>query len=430
MEARAPARSRSPDAGISLQEVSMGNEFMKGTERGVDRGTESTAGRSVAPGKVTRASRLPGHERAARRGEAGSAVQAASATPRPARDPMADVWMDAAHRGLSAFSGMEPPATSAQGHEDATASQAPVQRAAASQPAAGTQRRSAPPASGAEGGIQHNRTAFRATIRMSDAATASSAPRDSMPGQEAAGTPDFSAMAAPAAPVTQELEPGQTIRLPDIVIPSMAAVEMHDAIAGAITYNGSVAVGGAAPSGFGVTRPYTHALSGITVTAGTGTFAVAATLDNPITYQVRASTGPDGQVNIASDADPALTAANYAQVASDLTPDMGDLNGRPPRNQFWARDLTLTHERFHADEDVRYGGQGVTSAQAWLNAQTAANVGEVNTLLTRVPGRVANFVSAAMAYPGLEERAYGAGAPLYRSRATSIRTKGAAGKYP
>src|SRR5262249_681581 len=121
---------------------------------------------------------------------------------------------------------------------------------------------------------------------------------------------------------------------------------------------------------------------------------------------------------------------NYPTVVSDLTPDMTDLNGRPPRTTFWAEDLCIKHERFHADEDVVHGRAGVVAAQAWLNTKTASSVAQVNTLLGAVPGRVAATVSAAMSFPGREERAYGDGAPLYLARANAIKAKGDAGQYP
>ena len=47
-------------------------------------------------------------------------------------------------------------------------------------------------------------------------------------------------------------------------------------------------------------------------------------------------TGPGGETNIASDSDAAITHSNYTQVANDLTPNMGDLGGRPPRSNFWS----------------------------------------------------------------------------------------------
>ena len=300
--------------------------------------------------------------------------------------------------------------------------------------------------------VEHHRQPFSATIRRA-AKTHSSfggihaaerqqvKPRipafysDAMPGQEQTSPVNAASLLAQTAATgsagaIREIEEGETVRLPDIALSPAGAIEQTDAIASALAYNSSVTQAGAQPGGFGVTLPYTHAISGITVTRAAGTFTVAATVDNPITFQVRTTTGPDGQLDIAADTDSDITATNYPTVVSDLTPDMSDLNGRPPRATFFARDLTVRHERFHADEDVVHGQSGVTLARNWLNTQTAGSVADVNALLAQVPARVAATVDAAMAYPGREERAYADGAPLYLARANAIKTKGDAGQYP
>jgi hypothetical protein len=291
--------------------------------------------------------------------------------------------------------------------------------------------------------IEHHRHRLSANIRREDsgrsgfqsvsgAALSTSYP-DAPAGHEQTSSIAFETLLGQTrqAPVGAVREPrgGETVRLPDITMAPSEALEQTDAIASTLTYNSSVTKSGAAPDGFGVTLPYTHAISGINVTAAAGSFNVTATVDNPITFQVRSSTGPDGQVDIASETDSDITAGNYATVVADLTPDMSDLNGRPPRTQFWAEDICTRHERFHADEDVVHGRAGVAAAQTWLNGQTAGSVADVNTLLGQVPARVAATVSTAMAYPGREERSYGNGAPLYRARVNAIRGRGSGGGY-
>jgi hypothetical protein len=109
--------------------------------------------------------------------------------------------------------------------------------------------------------------------------------------------------------------------------------------------------------------------------------------------------------------------------------------GKPPRRHYWARDLTVVHERFHCDERVSFGRTGTAQAESWLNAQTAGSVADVQALIARVPSRVvASSVAAAGTVDEKESRAYGAGAPAYQARADAIRTKGglgsAAGGYP
>ena len=154
-------------------------------------------------------------------------------------------------------------------------------------------------------------------------------------------------------------------------------------------------------------------------------YRVTATVSNPITFNVASG----GNTNIASENDAAITHANFASVASDLTPNMGDLGGRPPRTKFWARDLTVVHEQFHVSERKGFAATGVTDAQTWLNAQTANSVADVRALLAQVPAQVI-ATSNLKANPGKENRAYGAGAGAYTARANAITTKGNAGKYP
>jgi len=295
--------------------------------------------------------------------------------------------------------------------------------------------------------VEHHRESFSASIRRADTTRPSTfggyyhAARertaikpvvgaryyDAMQGNEETSVLDLGALLAqtqstPAISIP-ELQEGQTVRLPDIVFDQ--AIAESDPIASTLTYAPTVTQSGAAPAPFGETLPYTFAMSGITVTSAAGTFTVTATVDNPITFQVASG----GKTDISSDTDADITQANYNTVASDLTPDMSDLNGRPPRTQFWAEDLCIRHERFHCTDGQTHARSGVTLAQNWLNTQTAATVADVNTLIGQVPARVIATRSAAMTFPGRENRAYGDGAPSYLARATAIKTKGDANGY-
>jgi len=294
--------------------------------------------------------------------------------------------------------------------------------------------------------VVHHRDRFSASIRRADRPRPSGIggplatgersalePRfaarynDAMPGNEQTSIIDLASLLSQtkAAPVESISEPqeGRPVRLPDIVF-DQGTVET-DAIASTLTYAPTVTQSGPAPAPFGETLPYTFIMSGINVTLAPGTFNVTATIDNPITFQVASG----GKIDISSETDPDITQANYPTVASDLTPNMSDLNGRPPRTQFWAQDLCIRHERFHATDGIGHAGSGVTLAQNWLNTQTASSVADVNTLLGQAPARVIAARSAAMAYPGRENRAYGDGAPAYLARATAIKTKGDANGY-
>ncbi len=200
--------------------------------------------------------------------------------------------------------------------------------------------------------------------------------------------------------------------------------DVDRAIVSSLNYNPSISQTGSPPNGFGVTRPYDFTLSNIDVTLTGDSFTVRATVDNPITYQVRTDLGPSGQVSIESSSDDDISQGNYKQVAGDLTPDMSDLNGRPPREEFWARDLTIRHELFHCTEGRDFARDGVNRAETWLNNQSANNIQGVQDFLSVIPERVAAVRRANMTYPGREERAYGDGAPHYRARAEEIRSKG------
>jgi hypothetical protein len=245
--------------------------------------------------------------------------------------------------------------------------------------------------------------------------------------------PAGSAAAAPAAaePGTQEgPEEEITVSLPDIEVPALAAVAKTDAVSASFNYSGSIERGGAAPSGFGVTHSFDSKLTGVTTTLKKKVYKVKATLEHPIKWEVRSGTGPDGQVDIAGETDADITDTNYPDVVSDLTPDMTDLNGRPPRNDFWAEDLTIRHEKVHAADDKKNGPGAMRVTAKWLSKQTAASVADVTTLLGEIPDRFAAALLAALSTEDGEKHAYGDGAPSYKRRAKAIKKRGDAGKYP
>jgi len=258
------------------------------------------------------------------------------------------------------------------------------------------------------------------------------ASNDASPPQNAPPTTGSAEAAAPAVPAPAaetDTADGVPVRLPDIELPILAEVGKSDAVKGALTYTSTIKNEGAAPSGFGVTRSFASKLTGVTVTPKTNLFEVSATLEHPITYQVRATTGPEGQKDIASETDAKLTKTNYPKVHTDLTPDMSDLNGRPPRDEYWAKDLTLTHELVHAKDDNDNGPAAMATAKTWLDGQTAADATGVQAHLTKIPGRFAAALLAALSTEDGEKHAYGDGAPLYKARADKIKEKGEKGDY-
>jgi len=222
------------------------------------------------------------------------------------------------------------------------------------------------------------------------------------------------------------------VSLPDIEVRDFAQVEFCDAITPWLSYSGTIAQGGAVPEGFGVTRAGPMTVTGITAQKlpVIGWWHVSATITQRIEWQVRADTGPSDQVSISSSLDPAINAGNWKQVVDDLTPDTNDLKGRPPRDQFWAKDLTEIHEAFHANDRKTQAPAALALASNWLGTQQAATEQDVSDRLAEVPGRMVATVAAGMTMPGKEERAYGDGAGAYSRRATAIWALGNVGYYP
>ena len=156
-------------------------------------------------------------------------------------------------------------------------------------------------------------------------------------------------------------------------------------------------------------------------------------VDNKITYWVHSG----GRTDIASDADADITQTNYTKVVSDLTPSptavknaTTDLyKNQPPRTKFWAEDLTLKHERFHAAEDVKFGKQGAEIARDWLNTQAVSKIEDLDPLIVTARDKVSDKIKLEMAVPRSEDDAYNDGAPDYTARAQAIKTKGDANGY-
>ncbi|MGB3715029.1 MAG: hypothetical protein WA996_11430 [Candidatus Promineifilaceae bacterium] len=212
--------------------------------------------------------------------------------------------------------------------------------------------------------------------------------------------------------------------------------EEDSSVSSTVAYKTTVNPGGATPTGFGVTRSRA-AWENVKITSSfgtifnSGTYTVKGDFDYRVRWQVRANTGPDSEVNIGGDTDSDIKAHNYQYVAKDLTPNMGDLNGRPRRDDYWSKDITQQHEIYHANDRSTFGSDGATAARTWLNAQTASSASNVrNTLLPQALTEGTRAINTRMnAPPGKEQRAYGDGASSYLARATSIKAKGDAGDY-
>ena len=271
---------------------------------------------------------------------------------------------------------------------------------------------------GLPGGASTAETHVAATVPMAQGGAAKA---EAKPGATAGAQPGDKA--DPAAGV------GETHVVPDIGL--LEFETDGDTVGGSIAFTGSAGRGGTVDAGdFGTTSTTYPPLTNVKITKGTGAFTVSADFAMKVEWQVLVGTGPSSQVNIASDSDPALTKTNYPTAASDLTPNMSNTGGKPPRTKFWAQDLTEIHEKFHADERVKYGKLGVTGAVAWLTTQTATDEAGVRELLSQARDKIIAYVRSKMVNPGKEERAYADGAPKYKARADAIKKKGDAGGYP
>ncbi|HEY7340995.1 MAG TPA: hypothetical protein VH591_08950 [Ktedonobacterales bacterium] len=220
---------------------------------------------------------------------------------------------------------------------------------------------------------------------------------------------------------------GETITIPDIVIPMSFA--MTDTINGnkLLFETLTTLEGEPGKNDFGLTTAYAPTISDISITNESSAYTVRGVLQSEIKMSVRTVFGPDGQTDLPY---ALLTQASYPVIVSDLTPNMSDLNGRPPRTKFWSREITVKHERFHATEYEHFSEMGATQAIAWLNSQTTSSAGGVKALLRQIPNKVISTVIANMAAPASEQRAYGDGAASYTALANSIKAKGDAKGYP
>lgn len=208
-------------------------------------------------------------------------------------------------------------------------------------------------------------------------------------------------------------------------------IDDRDSVAPTIAYSGSIARGGITlgASEFGLTSS-APSLKNIVITQASGVFTVNATYELITKWDTRRGTGPNSQVNIADENSASLTASNYPTAVSDLTPNLSDEGGRPPRTRFWAQDLTERHEQVHARDHQTTGREGLRRALTWLTAQTASTQADVEAHLATFRGKIVQYILANGAGSVGELHAYGDGAPLYKARADAIKAKGDGGGYP
>ena len=273
----------------------------------------------------------------------------------------------------------------------------------------------------------HFHTLSAAIPRVGPAVQSDSAGADDRePGIDAEAPAAQAPTASPDGSAPDPAE-GRTVRFS--ALPPVDATAQSDAIATTLTYAPDIntTTPPAAPTDFGKTTSRID-VNQSSATQSNATFNVELVIDNVIRYWVAGNNRTD----IASDSDADITQANYPKVVSDLTPAAAPVNSggltllknQPPRRLFWAEDLTIKHEEFHATDNEKFGRQGALEARDWLNRQTARSFDEVGVHLNRVSQRVANRILAEMVPPAVEQRAYDNGAPDYAARARAIKAKG------
>ncbi len=143
-----------------------------------------------------------------------------------------------------------------------------------------------------------------------------------------------------------------------------------------------------------------------------------------------------GRTNIPSASDAAVTKESWPKVVTSLTPNA---KGNPPRADFWARDLTEKHEKFHATDDIGRATLYLPTGKAWLDTQTVSTPtgtsgkdakvdGEVRALMSTLKGKVE---ADGWAYYGTggEDRAYADGKSSYESRVTDVKARAVKEKW-
>jgi hypothetical protein len=278
-----------------------------------------------------------------------------------------------------------------------------------------------------DGKYSHNPTPPEAIPVAGEPAAAGPAAASSAAATEPGGAAPAAAEPAPAAQAPAADAEGVTISLPDVIKPELAFVQVCDSIAGEVPYSATIAnTATPGPTQFGICRFGDVKVTGITAKLEKGIYQVRGMLENTITWGVHPTT--DNETDIASATDPDITAANYTTVADDLKPNMSSSGGRPPRSKFWAKDLTETHELFHANDVKRLGPGAATAAVSWLSQKTATDAAGVQALVDQLPARVVQTLAAGMGEPS-EVRSYGSGAAAYTTRSDEIRKSGKAGNY-
>jgi len=151
------------------------------------------------------------------------------------------------------------------------------------------------------------------------------------------------------------------------------------------------------------------------------TYEVSMRLD----VDYRWDTDNQGRKHISSASDPDVTPDTWSQIVYDLTP-VKSHPSKSPRREYWCRDLTERHEKYHI-ADYEYAFKlYVDDAATLLKKQKASSVKEATKkgfdMIEYTITQVRNYMGRGASAPA-EVRAYGDGAPVYEERAKAVKDR-------
>jgi hypothetical protein len=208
-----------------------------------------------------------------------------------------------------------------------------------------------------------------------------------------------------------------------------------DRINSNLTATSTVSYGGVhiEPGAFGYAQP-TFSFENINWKAEGSKVNVRATFNTECKWIVGA---PGGQQSVSSANDDIVTANSWDKIVQDLTPKDG---GRPARTSYWAKDITMKHEKFHVDEYIERAkvmlpiGQMLLNIHDinvpwWLDRSDKARIDSEVRAQIEVIRKFLEMNVRVYYEAGGEDRAYGDGIGDYIALVDSIKARAASEKW-
>jgi hypothetical protein len=206
-----------------------------------------------------------------------------------------------------------------------------------------------------------------------------------------------------------------------------------DSVNTSLTFDSKVTGGGVTiPAGaFGYSQP-TFTIDNMKWKSANDIITVNARVFIEVNWTVGA---PGGQMNVAgADDEATITENSWEKIVEDLTPDG---TGKPKRESYWVRSITLDHEKFHADEYITRAQGILPAAQSIINRGDIPNhfwtdnvdiINEINRRVAEAKKWMESDVHTFYTSGG-EERAYGAGKGAYETLVKAIKDKADSKKW-